>query len=420
MKSIILQQREERDKLLSIEYQERTSQPFATEILDSKPIKLIVGPRRAGKSVLALQMLKGRNFAYLNFDDSQLLANFKEDVVKQVLSEVYPGYEYLLLDEVQNLDGWSLWVQKLYRRGINLIITGSNANLLSDDFAAHLTGRFVEIRLFPFSAMEHSNYIGASIRMDTPDEIAATNNILDGFMRYGGYPEVTLTPTITQSYLYGLYDTIILKDIVRRYKVRNVVDLSSIADWLLANFTNPFSANSIAADLDMRSITTVQKFLGYLQNCYLFQYLPRFNNKLKLMQKADRKVYVIDNGFVLARAFTLSQNLGRLLENMVFMELQKRGYNLKTHELFYYRTRNDREVDFVCRKGNSMNELIQVCYDMSGRTTRKRELDAIVEAAGELHSKNLTVITWDQEETVVQDGFTINVTPLRKWINFGD
>lgn len=417
MKSIILQQREERDKLLSIEYQERIAQPFAIEIRDSKPIKLIVGPRRAGKSVLALQMLKGCNFAYLNFDDMQLLAKFNEDVVSQVLSEVYPGYDYLLLDEVQNLEGWSLWVQKLYRRGINLIITGSNANLLSDDLSAHLTGRFVEIRLFPFSATEHSNYIGASIRMDTPDEIAATNNVLDGFMRYGGYPEVSLTPTITQSYLYSLYDTIILKDIVKRYKVRNVVELSGIADWLLANFTNPFSANSIAADLDMHSITSVQKFLGYLQNCYLFQYLPRFNNKLKLMHKADRKAYVIDNGFVMARAFTLSQNSGRLLENMVFMELQKQGYNLKTYELFYYRTRNDREVDFVCRKGTSVHELIQVCYDMSGRTTRKRELDAIVEAAGELHNKNLAVITWDQEETVVQDGYTIRVVPIRKWVN---
>lgn len=401
MINIILQQKEERDKLLSMNYQERVAQPFAIQIRDSKPIKLIVGPRRAGKSVLALQMLKGCNFAYLNFDDTQLLSNFSEDAVKQALAEVYPGYDYLLLDEVQNLDGWCTWVQKLYRRGTNLIITGSNANMLSDDLAAQLTGRFVEIRLFPFSAKEHASYTGGS---------------LNGFMQYGGYPEVATTPAITQSYLYSLYDTIIVKDIVKRYKVRNVMDLYSIADWLLSNFTNPFSANSVAEDLDMRSITTVQKFLGYLQNCYLFQYLPRFNNKLKLMKKADRKAYVIDNGFVLARAFTLSRNLGRLLENLVFMELQKKDYDLKTHELFYYRTRNDREVDFVCRKGNAIQELIQVCYDISGRTTRKRELDAIIEAAGELKNRNLTIITWDQEETVEQGGYTINIIPLRKWV----
>ena len=137
---------------------------------------------------------------------------------------------------------------------------------------------------------------------------------------------------------------------------------------------------------------------------------------LKLMKKADRKAYIIDNGFVLARAFTLSQNLGRLLENMVFMELQKRGYDLKTHELFYYRTRNDREVDFVCRKGSTIQELIQVCYDISGRPTRKRELDAIIEAAGELKNRNLTIITWNQEETVEQGGYTINIIPLRKWV----
>lgn len=416
MKNIILQQKEERDKLLSINYQERVAQPFAIQIRDSKPIKLIVGPRRAGKSVLALQMLKGCNFAYLNFDDTRLLSNFSEDAVKQALAEVYPEYDYLLLDEVQNLDGWCTWVQKLYRRGTNLIITGSNANMLSDDLAAQLTGRFVEIRLFPFSAMEHASYTGIPFNAATPDEIAHTNTKLNGFMRYGGYPEVATTPAITQSYLYSLYDTIIVKDIVKRYKVRNVIDLYSIADWLLSNFTNPFSANSVAEDLDMRSITTVQKFLGYLQNCYLFQYLPRFNNKLKLMKKADRKAYIIDNGFVLARAFTLSQNLGRLLENLVFMELQKKGYDLKTHELFYYRTRNDREVDFVCRKGSTIQELIQVCYDISGRPTRKRELDAIIEAAGELKNRNLTIITWDQEETIEQGGYSINIIPLRKWV----
>lgn len=416
MINIVLQQKEERDNLLSLNYQERITQPFAVQIRDSKPIKLIVGPRRAGKSVLALQILKGCNFAYLNFDDTQLLSNFNEDAVKQALAEVYPRYDYLLLDEVQNLNGWCLWVQKLYRRGINLIITGSNANMLSDDLAAQLTGRFVEIRLFPFSTMEYTRYLRASLSVDTPDQIADTNTTLNGFIKYGGYPEVATTPAITQSYLYSLYDTIIVKDIVRRHKVRNVMELYGIADWLLSNFTNLFSANSVAEELDMRSITTVQKFLGYLQESYLFQYLPRFNNKLKLMKKADRKAYVIDNGFVLARAYTLSQNLGRLLENMIFMELQKKGYNLKTHELFYYRTRNDREVDFVCRKGSAIHELIQVCYDMSSKTTRKRELDAIVEAAGELHNKNLTIITWNQEETVHRDGYTINVVPLRKWI----
>ena len=384
---------------------------------DSRPIKLITGPRRAGKSVLALQMLKGCNFAYLNFDDSALINGFTEDAVEQAVAEVYPGYEYLLLDEVQNMPGWSLWVEKLYRRGVNLVITGSNANMLSDDMAAVLSGRFIEIRLFPFSAAEYIQYTGNRTGAETPQATAALNVVLERFSIYGGYPEVAGTPQVTSGYLSSLYDTIITKDIVRRYRIRKVDELYSVADWLLSNFTNPFSFNSLAEELEMSSVPTVQKYCGYLQNTYLFQYLPRFSSKLKLMKKADRKVYVVDNGFVMARAFELSRNFGRLLENLVFLELIKRGYDLKKYELFYYRSRNDRETDFVCRKGVAVEQLIQVCYEMKSPKTRKRELDSLVECAGELKNRNLTVVTWDTEETVKQDGYVISVIPLRKWIS---
>lgn len=140
MKNTILKQKAERDKLLGMEYLERVANGMASSYLPSKLIKLITGPRRAGKSSLAVQMLKGKKFAYLNFDDNTLLNGFSENIVEDLLDEIYPNYEYLLLDEVQNLRGWSLWVEKLYRRGVNLIITGSNANLLSDDIAAVLSG----------------------------------------------------------------------------------------------------------------------------------------------------------------------------------------------------------------------------------------------------------------------------------------
>lgn len=417
MKSVVLQQKEERDMLLSSDYQKRYEYDQAVYMRDSRPIKLITGPRRAGKSVLALQMLKGCNFAYLNFDDSALINGFTEDAVEQAVAEVYPGYEYLLLDEVQNLPGWSLWVEKLYRRGVNLIITGSNANMLSDDMAAVLSGRFIEIRLFPFSAVEYIQFTGSGAGAETPQMIAALNVALERFSQYGGYPEVAKTPQVTSGYLSSLYDTIITKDIVRRYRIRKVDELYSVADWLLSNFTNPFSFNSLAEELEVSSVLTVQKYCSYLQNTYLFQYLPRFSSKLKLMKKADRKVYVVDNGFVMARAFELSKNFGRLLENLVFLELIKRGYDLKKYELFYYRSRNDRETDFVCRKGVAVEQLIQVCYEMKSPKTRKRELDSLVECAGELKNRNLTVVTWDTEETVKQDGYVISVIPLRKWIS---
>lgn len=369
MKETVLRQKAERDRLLAYDYQERIAQQTASLYRDSKMIKLITGPRRAGKSSLALQMLRGQNFAYLNFDDSALLDGFDESGVEELLNEVYRDYKFLLLDEVQNLNGWNIWVEKLYRRGTNLIITGSNANMLSDDIAAILSGRYLEIRLYPFSVEEYKGY-RQKIELNALPE----NVIYDDFLKYGGYPEIALTPKVCEGYLSSLYDSTIVTDIVKRYKVRKVDELYNVADWLLSNFTNAFSVTSLAEDLDMRSVTTVQKYCRYLQNTYLFQYLSRFSNKLKLMNKADRKCYVVDNGFVLARAFELSSNLGRLLENMVFLELLKRGYDLKKHELFYYRSRNDKETDFVCRKGVNIQQLIQVCYDISSTKTKKEKL----------------------------------------------
>ncbi len=411
MKEAILKQKAERDRLLANDYQERIAEQTAALYRDSKMIKLITGPRRAGKSSLALQMLKGQNFAYLNFDDSALLDGFEESKVEDLLNEVYKDYKFLLLDEVQNLTNWSIWVEKLYRRGTNLIITGSNANMLSDDIAAVLSGRYLEIRLYPFSAKEY-----VSFRQRIEQNAVSENVLYDDFLKYGGYPEIALTPNVCEGYLSGLYDSTIVKDIVKRYKVRKVDELYNVADWLLANFTNAFSVTSLTEDLDMGSVTTVQKYCRYLQATYLFQYLPRFNNKLKLMAKADRKCYVVDNGYVLARAFELSSNLGRLLENMVFLELLKRGYDLKKHELFYYRSRNDREVDFVCRKGVTIQQLIQVCYDISSPKTRKREIASLIECSEELKVSKLLIITWDQDETIEKNGHKIEVISVKNWV----
>ena len=157
--------------------------------------------------------------------------------------------------------------------------------------------------------------------------------------------------------------------------------------------------------------------MDYLHEPYLFYYLPRYNNKLKLMKKAPRKVYVVDNGFVAAKAFSLSDNLGRLLENQVFIELIRRGYDTEK-TLFYYRSRNDKEVDFVLRKGTQVECLMQVCYDMNSPKTEKRETDSLVECAGELQCRHLVIVTYDDERTIEKDGYMINVVPVSKWSAF--
>ena len=409
MKTTILNQRTERDELMSRPYQQRHTKYDADELLQNPLIKLITGPRRVGKSVFALLLLQGRNFAYLNFDDNQLLEKWDEELVLSSLNDVYPDYDFLLLDEIQNLPDWDLWVSKLYRRGKNLIITGSNAKMLSGEMATVLTGRYLQIEMLPFSLKETMSW--RNINPQQEEQTAQARALTDDYMRNGGYPETISTRNITKSYLSTLFDSILLKDVAKRHNIRNTTDLYNLATYLLSNFCNPISANELAEALGMSSVTTTQKFCNYLNEPYLFFYLPRFNNKLKLMKKAPSKVYVIDNGFVQSTAFNLSDNLGRLLENQIFIELLRRGY-IPGNTLFYYRSRNDKEIDFVTRQGTKVEQLIQVCYDMTSEKTRNRELNALVECAEELHCNHLIVITDNEQEEIEWKNKRISIIPV--------
>ncbi len=407
MKAIILNQRKERDELLSRPYLTRRTNLDTGILLTSHLIKLITGPRRVGKSTQALLMLRDKNFAYLNFDNQPLLESWDANLVMRMLDDVYPGYDYLLLDEVQNLDSWDLWVSELYRMGKNLVITGSNAKMLSSEMATVLTGKFLQVEMLPFSLEEFFDWN----KTDLKEKMADTTALKDDYLRNGGYPEVVASRPLTRSYLETLFDAIIWKDVAKRHHVRNISDLNDLAMYLLSNFCNPVSANELTEELGMSSVNTTKKFMDYLHEPYLFYYLPRYNNKLKLMKKAPRKVYVVDNGFVAAKAFTLSDNLGRLLENQVFVELLRRGYDVDK-SLFYYRSRNDKEVDFVLRKGTHIDSLIQVCYDMRSVRTVQREVNSLVECAEELKCNNLVIVTFTEKRTIEKDGYKIKVLPV--------
>ncbi|MCQ2216768.1 MAG: ATP-binding protein [Bacteroidales bacterium] len=414
MLTTIKQQRQECEQLLSMRYINRQPRYDIPLMLQNSQIKLITGPRRAGKSIFALMMLRDYSFAYLNFDDHKLLSLWNEDLVMSALDSVYPSYQYLLLDEVQNLEGWDLWVAKLYRRGINLIITGSNAKMLSSEMATVLTGRYVEIEMLPFGLSETLSYFGITAQDIQSEQESKARIIYEEYLRLGGYPETLQARQMTKSYLQTLFTSIITKDVAQRHKIRKVTELFNLANYLLANFCNPFTTLSLSEDLGMSSENTVKKFCGYLHEPYLFYYLPRYNNKLKAMLKAPRKVYVVDNGFVLSAGFNLSENLGRLLENEVFLELRRRGYD-EEKTLFYYRSRNDKEVDFVTRTGVHVEQLIQVSYDISNERTLKRELSALVECSEELHCDNLLLITFDTEDTIEHKGKSIQVRAFNKW-----
>mgnify|MGYP003467166127 FL=1 len=414
MKTIILNQRKERDELMSRPYLTRRSNQDTDLLLNSSLIKLITGPRRVGKSTQALLMLRDKNFAYLNFDNYSLLDAWDANLVMRMLDDVYPGYEYILLDEVQNLNGWDLWVSELYRLGKNLVITGSNARMLSSEMATVLTGKYLQVEMLPFSLEEFFDWNKLDLHMLKPEDITNSFVLTDDYLRNGGYPEVVASRQLTRSYLDTLFDSIIWKDVAKRHNVRNVTDLNNLAMYLVSNFCNPVSANDLTTELGFSSVNTTKKYMDYLHEPYLFYYLSRYNNKLTLMKKAPRKVYVVDNGFVASKAFSVSDNLGRLLENQVFIELVRRGYDVE-RTMFYYRSRNDKEVDFVLRKEAHIERLVQVCYDMSNPKTEKREVDSIVECAGELKCSNLVIVTNNDKRTIEKDGYKIDVVPITEF-----
>lgn len=414
LQETILQQKVERNKLIQIDYQPRCYHEQVEKYLKSNLMKLITGPRRAGKSVFSLLLLRGKRFAYLNFDDDKLLKEFDEEHIMQVLKEVYSDYDYLLLDEPQNLPNWDLWVSKLYRRGYNLVITGSNSNLLSSEMASLLTGRYLSIEILPFSLRETLEYRKSNFNPALPEDKADFMLQVEDYFHYGGYPEIINNRDITESYLKTLFDSIIMKDIVRRYKVRKVEELYQFATYMISIFTSPFTYSSITEELGLSSKTTVQKFCTYLKNCYLFFYLPRYNHKLKLMQKAPQKVYIVDNGFLSSSAFQISENKGRLLENLVLLEFIRRKYEIGKN-LFYYRNQSDKEVDFVVRENNVVRQLVQVCWDMSNPKTQKREIGSLMACAKDFPNGELFVITWNEQKEITMNEKIIHVIPYYKW-----
>ena len=264
MKTIIQNQRKERDELMSRTYLTRRSNQDADVLLSSRLIKLITGPRRVGKSTQALLMLRDKNFAYLNFDSQSLLEAWDANLVMRMLDDVYPGYEYLLLDEVQNLDAWDLWVSELFRMGKNLVITGSNARMLSSEMATVLTGKYLQVEMLPFSLDEFFDWNKLDLRVLQPEQKMEATVLADDYLWNGGYPEVVASRQLTRSYLDTLFDSIIWKDVARRHNVRNITDLNNLAIYLLSNFCNPVSANDLAVELGFSSVNTTKKYMDYL------------------------------------------------------------------------------------------------------------------------------------------------------------
>ena len=418
IKQTILQQKNEQSNLLKIPYIQRDNLDKVREQIDTPLIKVVTGPRRAGKSVFSLLLLKDKNFAYLNFDDENLVKAENYDEIVQAMFEVYPAPQYFLFDEIQNLPTWELFVNKLHRRNYNILLTGSNARLLSKELATTLTGRYLAYEILPFSFrefLEAKNIRFSKEDFTLPEIKGRFLNVFDEYLIKGGYPEIVTKGLDVKTYLATLFDSVLLKDIVKRYKVRFTSKLYDLATYLISNTASEFSFTKLKNILGFASVSTVEKYLGYLEESYLFFVLNRFSFKVKQQIKAPRKIYLVDNGFIEAKAFQFSPDTGRLMENLAFVEFIRRGY-VPNLDLFYYKTRNNREVDFVVRRENRIEDLVQVSHASADQKTREREIKALREASEELDCRNLTIITWDKEgEEKVKDK-VIRFLPMWEWL----
>jgi len=412
LKDVVLVQKRELENRLQETYVERKiSHPLE---LGNDLIKVITGPRRAGKSFYTAHLIvQTGSYGYINFDDERLVAVEDYDEIVGAINAVYGNPHYLFFDEIQNLSRWEMFANRLQRQGFRLLITGSNANLLSSELATHLTGRHAAVVLFPFSFGE---YLAISGSQRTTIE---KKDALNAYAEQGGYPEPLLKKLDRRDYLRTLLQSTLYKDIIKRFKIRSVQGIEDLALYLMSNIAREYSFNALAGVTKCRSIHTIDKYIRYLQEAYLVFSLPRFSFKVKKQAGYNKKIYCTDNGLAVAAGFRFSDDRGALYENLVAIALKKEEITGRI-SIFYWKSPNNDEVDFVVKEGLHVSRLIQVCSDISNPQTLKREMRALIKASQELNCNELLLIndcvdrteTFKWQDTERQ----IRLMPLWQWL----
>ncbi|MEM5881771.1 MAG: ATP-binding protein [Candidatus Aenigmatarchaeota archaeon] len=416
IREVILEQEKEIEETFKKEkIIERELLEELPKFLNYPNILAILGVRRCGKSVLSWQVLKDKKFGYINFDDERLKGLKADDLNKflQVFYELYGDLENIILDEIHNIDGWELFANRL-RRTKKVIITGSNSKLLSGELATHLTGRHIDFTLFPFSFREFLIYNNIKLEVYTTLERAQIFNHLQNYLFGSGFPEF---PKFGKKILKVIYEDIIKKDVAKRRKIKREEELRKIARFLVSNFSKEFTYSSLKEISTIKHLFTISTWVNALEEAYLIIKLERFSFKLKQKFIAPKKVYCIDNGLISVAGFLTSENIGRLMENLVAIELfRKKSYWFDDWEIFYWKDYQQNEVDFIVKEGLKINQLIQVTYASSKDEIDKREIKALLKASEQLKCENLLIITWDYEDELKVNNKTIKCIPLWKWL----
>ena len=414
---------EQQDELEALEGEVLIHRPEEDLInLNSKLAQVVIGVRRSGKSTLCFNALRkaGVHYAYANFDDERLeeLETKDLDNVLQTLYKIYGKFDYLFLDEIQNIDGWPLFVNRLLRQRIHIIITGSNAKLLSTELATHLTGRHHKIELFPFSFKDWCSIKDVEYTRLTTKNKGLLSKAYEEYFRQGGFPELISGEENPKEYISTLIDNIISHDIKKRYKIRNIDALKRLAHHILNETPTLIVKDTLQNIIGIKSERTLGNYLMYLNQTYLISTISKYSSRSRERAR-NEKSYAIDVTFMDKRENAFSgENLGWRLETIVYLELLRRKAGTE-NDIYYYQGRSA-EADFVVCDGNKTLAVYQVSYDISNDKTRKREIKGCIAGAKATKCDNLFLITDHESEVIEEDGYTIQVIPIWEWLTRED
>ncbi len=380
----------------------------------SRQIIIISGIRRCGKSSLLYLIKQQMNldeaeYCYFNFDDERMVAGSTAlEEIYSIHLEVYGKEPVLFLDEIQNVYAWEKFVNRMYEQGIKIFVTGSNANLLSSEISTSLTGRNKIIELFPFSFNEYLRFTGNTY---IPDRLTTKSKSLiikdfNHYLKNGGFPLVVKENDI--ELINSYFQDIFYRDIISRYSLTQINEIKQIGLYFAANAGKLFSYATLQKISGVKSLSSIKDYLYYYAQSYLFFYLKKFDYSLKKQIMNPKKVYTIDPGFANRIGFNFSENKGRILENIVFLELLRQG-----KDVYYYSGKN--ECDFVIKQGMEIVEAIQVSYDINV-SNEKREYEGLMEAMRVYDLKQGLLLNYGDEKIIQMDTVEIKIIPVWKWI----
>lgn len=362
---------------------------------------IITGIRRCGKSTLLLQLLRRdyQDAIYLNFDDIRLSGFETDDLIRLHREIEKREIKILFFDEIQIVEGWEKYINQLLRESYKVFITGSNASMLSVELGTHLTGRHLSMELFPFSYSEFIRF----------RELSNDEHAVMTYLKTGGIPEYLKTgiPVV----LNALVDDILMRDIAIRHSVRDVTSLRQLTTFLITNTGNLVSANKLVGMFDIKSPATFLEYFSFLKDAYLLEFVPIFSHSLKVQSRNPKKVYVMDMGLYTENSVSTADNVGRRLENLVFLHL-RREYK----HIFYYKERG--ECDFITMEKNVLKEAVQVCLTINDENF-DREYNGLLEAMQNLGLQKGFIITLNQSDTFEKDGMAIKMIPASEFLMDG-